>query len=273
MTKNSTMTRTYVVTGAASGIGLATTELLRSRGHRVIGVDLRGADLDTDLAVPQQRAALARNVEAAIRAAGGDGTLDAVLAVAGVALPSSSTVRVNHFGAVATVEALRPLLLRSTAPRAAVVTSFSALQDNDTELVRLLAAGDEDAAVARAEALVEKDLGHLIYASTKRSIAQWVRATSITTAWAGAGIPLNAVGPGIVLTPMTAPLVQTDEGRAQLQAIVPMPLHGPFEPLVIARALAWLTGEENSHTTGQVLFVDGGADVSLRGPHIFGPQD
>jgi NAD(P)-dependent dehydrogenase (short-subunit alcohol dehydrogenase family) len=43
------MSRTYVVTGAASGIGKATTERLRADGHTVIGVDLRDADVTADL--------------------------------------------------------------------------------------------------------------------------------------------------------------------------------------------------------------------------------
>ncbi len=43
------MTRTSVVTGAASGIGKATKELLESRGERVIGVDIHDADIIVDL--------------------------------------------------------------------------------------------------------------------------------------------------------------------------------------------------------------------------------
>ena len=41
--------RTYVVSGAASGIGAATTALLREQGHRVVTVDLRDADVVADL--------------------------------------------------------------------------------------------------------------------------------------------------------------------------------------------------------------------------------
>ena len=39
------MSRTYVITGSASGIGAATAQILRDRGEKVIGVDLQNADI------------------------------------------------------------------------------------------------------------------------------------------------------------------------------------------------------------------------------------
>ncbi len=257
--------RTYVVTGAASGIGKATKELLEGRGERVIGVDLQGTDISADIATREGRSALAE----AVAAHAPDG-IDAIVAVAGVAVPTSLTVRVNYFGTLATLEELRPQLAGSDAPRAVVVSSMASLMPVDDELVALLSAGDEEAAVARADALVEQDLGGLIYASTKRALSEWVRTASITPEWAGAGIPLNAVGPGIIITPMTAPLMQTAEAREQLAHMVPMPLGGPAEPIVVARLLAWLASEENTHLAGQTIYIDGGSDVAIRGPHVFG---
>ncbi len=259
--------RTYVVTGSASGIGKATKELLEERGHQVIGVDLKDADIELDLSTPEGRAGLPDAVAAA-----SGGRIDAIVAVAGVAQFTSLTVKVNFFGAVATLEGLRPLLAGSDSPRAVVVSSFSSLQENDPQLVELLHAGDEAAAVARADELVEQELGHLIYASTKRAISEWVRIQSITPEWAGAGIPLNAVGPGVIVTPMTAQYLETEEGRKYLAQVVPMPLNGPADPIVVARLLAWITSEENTHLAGQTVYVDGGADVAIRGPHVFGTQ-
>ena len=47
--------KTFVVSGAASGIGAATTALLRSQGHRVITVDLRDTDVIADLSTTAGR--------------------------------------------------------------------------------------------------------------------------------------------------------------------------------------------------------------------------
>ena len=47
----------YVITGATSGIGAKTAEILRSRGHEVVNVDLKGGDINANLATKDGRAA------------------------------------------------------------------------------------------------------------------------------------------------------------------------------------------------------------------------
>jgi len=259
------MPRTSVVTGAASGIGKATKELLEERGERVIGVDLHDAEVMADLSSPDGREAL---VDAVRKVSGG--RVDAVYAVAGLALAAPATVAVNFFGTVASVAGLRPLLKESESPRAVVVSSMAALMASDDELVALLAAGDEQAALARAEVLAkEPATGGLIYASTKLALSRWVRRQSATGDWAGAGIPLNAVAPGIIATPMTADLIDTEQERESLLQVVPMPLNGIAEPIVVARLLAWLNSTENTHLCGQIVYVDGGSDAVLRGDSVW----
>ncbi|MFF0745930.1 SDR family oxidoreductase [Streptomyces sp. NPDC004111] len=254
------MPRTYLVTGSASGIGRAVAERLQGQGHTVIGADLGGADIEADLATADGRAAL---VTRAGELSGG--RLDAVVACAGVAAFDPLTVRVNHFGAVATLEGLRPLLAAADAPRAVVVSSVASVHPVDDELVEAALSGDEGAAVAAAEAAVERGEGRVIYGSTKRSVARWVRRTAVTEEWAAAGITLNAIGPGTVVTPMTRPMLDDPEARAVVDTAVPMPLNGHAAPEQVAPLLDWLTGAENTHVTGQVVFVDGGADAVLRG--------
>jgi NAD(P)-dependent dehydrogenase (short-subunit alcohol dehydrogenase family) len=109
----------------------------------------------------------------------------------------------------------------------------------------------------------------LIYGSTKRAVSRWIRKVAPTAQWAGAGIPINAVGPGIVETPMVADMIATEEARKGLLEIVPMPLNGLMKPEVIAKALIWLTSEDNTHMTGQTIYIDGGSDVVLRGDNIW----
>jgi len=255
------MGRTYVVTGSASGIGKATAELLASRGANVIGVDINDADIIVDLTTGFGRSQL---VDEARGLSGGQ--IDGVVAVAGLALPSPATVAVNFFGMRATLEGLRPLLAGSTAPRAAGVSSMASLMPVDDELVAAMSASDEPGALARAAVLAETaEGGGLIYSSTKKAFAQWLRRAAGTALWAGAGIPLNAIAPGIIDTPMTAPMLQTPEDRAQILTMVPMPLNGIADPIVTARLLAWLVSEENTHLCGQVIFIDGGSDVVIRG--------
>ncbi|NLE70614.1 MAG: SDR family oxidoreductase [Actinomycetales bacterium] len=252
--------RTVVVTGSASGIGKALEELLESRGDRVIGVDLHDADVTVDLTTAEGRTTLVEKV----RELSG-GTVDAVVANAGLATPTPATVGVNYFGAVATLEGLRPLLAGSSAPRAALTASMASLMPTDQALVDAMLAGDEAAALARAEQIADTEDAQKIYASTKVAICRWLRRNAPTPEWAGAGIPLNAIAPGVVVTPMTADLMATDEQRESLAGMVPMPLNGFMEASAPAELLAWLVSPVNTHLCGQVVFIDGGSDVVIRG--------
>lgn len=255
------MARKFVVTGAASGIGKTTAELLQSRGDTVFGVDLRGTDINVDLTTSEGRTALVEQV----REKSG-GAIDGVLAIAGLARPIPATVAVNFFGMVATLEGLRPLLAGSDAPRAVGVASMASLHPVDDELVTAMTEGDEAAALLRAQILAgDASTGSLIYSSTKKAFAQWTRRSAPIAEWAGANIPLNAIAPGVIITPMTSPMLETEEGREQIRAGVPMPLNGFADAIVPARLLAWLVSEENSHLCGQVIFIDGGSDVVIRG--------
>ncbi|WOP19729.1 SDR family oxidoreductase [Raineyella sp. LH-20] len=253
--------RTIVVTGAASGIGKTLARILTERGERVIGVDLHDADVTVDLTTTEGRTALVDGVRELT-----GGSIDAIVANAGLALPIPKTVAVNFFGALATLEGLRPLLAGSAAPRASVTCSMASLYPPDAELLDALLAEDEPAALARAEELAaDTQTGTLIYGTTKQALAKWIRRHATGPQWAGAHIPLNGIAPGIVVTPMTHDLMATKEAVDALLQQVPMPLNGPMEPEVPAHLHAWLVSEENSHLCGQIVFVDGGSDVAIRG--------
>lgn len=261
------MPRTYVITGTASGIAAATAKILKERGNDVIGVDIHDADVVADLSTRQGRLDAANQ---AIERSGG--TINAVIACAGLAHPIAKTVSVNYFGMTEFLDALAPTLAKAEAPRAALISSMASLMPNDKALVEAMCVDDdEEKALARAQELVDIGGGmeQLIYGSTKRAISRWVRRESIKDHWACAGIPLNAVGPGIVRTPMVAEMIATQEGRDALDQQVPMPCNYYLEPENVGHLLAWLTSVENTHTTGQTIYIDGGSDAALRGDNIW----
>lgn len=137
------ISRRYVVTGSASGMGKATATLLAGQGHEVIGIDFRNADVVADLSTLDGRAAAIAGVEA--RAGG---VIDALVHCAGIASYIPLTMSVNYFGAVALLGGLLPLLAKGTDPRAVVVTSFASTMAPDPDIVAAALAGDEVKALA-----------------------------------------------------------------------------------------------------------------------------
>lgn len=159
-----------------------------------------------------------------------------------------------------------PLLAASPAGRVVVCGLVSGTGPAFDPLVEACPAGEEAHAGQRAAEVMEAGLLQQIYSSTESAIARWARRTCVSSGWADAGMPINVVAPGPIRTPMSAPLLADGEMRKIVDAAVPMPLNSYAEPEIPARLVAWLAAEENSHVTGRVISVDGGAEVTTR-PH------
>jgi NAD(P)-dependent dehydrogenase (short-subunit alcohol dehydrogenase family) len=260
------MSRTYVISGAGSGIGLATKQKLESLGNRVIGIDIKGAEVIADLSESSGRKAAVSKV---LDLAGG--RIDAVIANAGSALPAPKTVSINYFGAVELISGLNSILKKSASPRVVATSSMATLLPSDSSLVAELLNGNEVSALKRAQELVDAKNGSegMIYSSSKLALSRWIRRECIKADWAGAGIPLNSVAPGIVKTPMVAEMIATPEGREGLAKVVPMPLHGYLESENVADLIIWLASEANTHVTGQTIYIDGGSDAVIRGDNVW----
>jgi NAD(P)-dependent dehydrogenase (short-subunit alcohol dehydrogenase family) len=248
--------RIAAVTGSASGIGAAVRRRLERDGHRVVGVDLRGAEVEADLSSPAGRAAAVAGV---LAAAGG--RLDALVACAGLGPHVerwATIVGVNYFGAIAVLAGLRDALAAGDRPAAVAIASNSAtLPYADGPLAAACLAGDE----VDASRLALQSDGHTAYAGSKLALARWVRREA--PAWARAGIRLNAVAPGPVRTPLLdAGLAHPLYGPAIRD--FPVPTGGPGAPDDVAAAVAFLLGPEAAFCAGSVLFVDGGTDAMLR---------
>jgi NAD(P)-dependent dehydrogenase (short-subunit alcohol dehydrogenase family) len=268
--------RTYVVTGAASGIGAATARCLRERAGRVIACDLHHADVIADLTTVEGRAAL---VDGVTRLSGG--RIDAIVANAGGGPPETS-LSLNFFGAVATLEGLRPLLAASAAPRAVAVSSVASLRQPYPQLVEACLGMDEPAAIAAAKGLIAAGEPSRtganplpadvptpldLYANAKYALQRWCRRAATNPQWAGAGICLDVIALGFFDTPAAAYVLSDPVDRAAMARMVPLRGAYPGRPEEAAAILAWCVSPENSQMTGQVLFVDGGLECLARGGH------
>lgn len=226
----------------------------------MIACDLRDADVLGDLTTPGGRAGL---VEGVTRLSGG--RIDAIVANAGGGAPDTM-LALNYFGTVATLEGLRPLLAGSPAPRAVMVSSVSALGPTDSQLIEACLGGDEEAAAAAVRgALSSGEAGLSLYGSAKHALNCWCRRVAGGPQWAGAGIPLNAIAPGVIDTPAAAWILGDPDSRAQMERMAPLPGAHPGQPEQMAALIAWCVSPENSLMTGQVLFADGGFECLARG--------
>src|SRR5262245_26329712 len=139
---------TFVVTGAASGIGAAVRHRLESDGGRVIGMDLRGAEIDADLSTAAGRA---EGVAKARALAGG--ALAGVVACAGLGphvTDAAAVASVNFFGATAVLGGLCDALVAGGA--AVAVASNAATLSVDSDNAVAAACLDDDEAAARRHA-------------------------------------------------------------------------------------------------------------------------
>ncbi|MGO8856838.1 MAG: SDR family oxidoreductase [Steroidobacteraceae bacterium] len=256
--------RTTVITGARSGIGQATHTLLGSRGERVIGIDIRDSTIEADLSTAEGRATAIGAVHRHCK----DG-LEAFIACAGVSASDGPTmVSVNFFGAVALATGLRDLLALGNAPRCVMVSSSATLLPSDPAIVAACLEDDESRARSLAATQTTAEPARRqgeIYAASKLALSRWVRRQAARSPWAGDGILLNGVAPGLVRTPMTQPLLATEDGRKMLAAAVPRALENPAEAADIALLLAFLASPDNRYLVGQTLFCDGGTNVLIRG--------
>lgn len=246
---------TIAITGAASGIGLATRERLERDGHTVIGIDLHDVEVVADLSSPDGRAAMVEGMTSA-----GKGVLDGLVAAAGIANGDPALLTsINYFGAIATLDGLRPLLARGANASAVVLSSNSttAQPGIPDDLVDACLAGNEE----DARLIAAKYDGITCYPATKLALARWVRRHAVTEDWIGRGIRLNAIAPGLVATPMT---YEGIDFVMSLGEIFPIPVQRAGQPDEIAGLLAYLLSPEAAFFCGSVIFIDGGTDAALR---------
>ncbi|MCX2933871.1 SDR family oxidoreductase [Mycobacterium sp. CVI_P3] len=255
---------TYAVTGSASGMGQAVAARLLADGHTVIGVDVREADVVADLSTPAGRRAAA---EAVLDACGG--RLDGAVLAAGLGpTPGSgqSTLitQVNYFGVVELLAAWRPALAAGERAKVVVFSSNSTttIPAIPRRAIRALLAGDGDKAV-RTLRIFGRAAPSMAYGASKVAVSRWVRRHAVTRDWAGAGIRLNAIAPGAILTPLLEKQLSTPAEAKVIRAF-PVPIGGFGDAGKLADWVIFMLSDAADFLCGSVVFVDGGSDAYFR---------
>ena len=252
------------MTGAASGMGRAVAEKLTAGGHTVIDVDIVDATVRADLSTPGGRREAAAEV---LERSGG--RLDGAVLAAGLGpAPDRDRPRliaeVNYFGVVDLLEAWRPALAATDAAKVVVFASNSSttVPMVPGRAIRGFLDGDIDRVLGTLR-IFGKQAPTFAYGASKIAISRWVRRTAVTSEWAGAGIRLNAIAPGAVLTPLLEKQLATPAEAKQIKRF-PVPIGGFGDAGHLADWVVFMLSDAAAFLCGSVVFVDGGSDAWFR---------
>src|ERR1700689_4445094 len=235
---------TALITGGTSGIGYATASLFRDAGAPVTITGTKPAAADYDayfsgMACRQLQVTDNDSVDALAR---GFTELDVLVNNAGANFPGGldesqpdgfeASVTVNLTGPYRLTVGLYRALRASTATGGASVVNLASMS------------------ALRSVALVPG------YGAAKAGIVNITR--NLAVKWAGKGIRVNAVAPGAIDTPMTAPMHAAAELVDSELAHIPLRRFGSVGE--IAPTVAFLCSEQSSYTSGAVFVVNGASD-------------
>ena len=230
-----------LVTGAASGIGAATTARFREEGAVVATLDLQG-DVDHTVDVRDEAA-----VQAAVQAVvGGAGRLDVVVNAAGVAgggpvhlLPAEEWDRVVDVNLKGTFLVAKHAATVMLGQRSGSIVNLASIEG------------------------LEGTEGGSAYNASKGGVVILTKQMAID--YGRVGIRVNCICPGFIETPMMAAVMENEGMKTYRDRWLEEHKLGRFgRPSEIAAAALFLASDDASFVTGHALVVDGGFTAGMR---------
>ena len=241
------MDQTIVVTGAASGIGLAVTERLLQKQATVFAIDRN---------IDGMREAMSGTHGSRIRFLQADITdehaINAGLEASLADMPPlAGLVNAAGFGGYSEIvdsdasvwRNIVDVCLTGTYVMTKVVSTAMRRQGTRGAIVNIASTNAQQPAA-----------GMSAYCSAKAGVEMFTKVAAMEL---GAyGIRVVGVGPGLTVTPLTGRL--TGNTALYQSFLDNIPLGRAAEPADIAGAVLFLLGEDAAYITGQTLYVDGG---------------
>jgi NAD(P)-dependent dehydrogenase (short-subunit alcohol dehydrogenase family) len=247
--------RVALVTGAASGIGRATSKLFAAEGAKLVVFDRAGEVEET---------------AAQIRAAGGEATV--VMGDAGLEadIEKAVGIAVSQYGGL-------DVCYANAGISGGYVPLLELTAEHWTELLRINLIGPCMAIKHAAKVMIPRGKGSIIctasvaglrsgagpvpYSASKAGVINMVQTTAQLLT--GTGVRVNAICPGLIETGMTEPIFVSARERGTEHKIGQInPLQRGGVPEEIAGAALFLASDDSSYVDGQAIVVDGGLSSS-----------
>jgi len=248
--------RTVMISGADSGIGAACAKAFGKQGDKVVVLyhtDVGGAEATASAVKRGGGKALvlqcsvdeAESVEAAYQ------EVEARFGPVSILVNSAGINMANAHVREMRIETWNDRIATDLTGAFLMSRRFLSGRGESTDLASIVHISSIHAQVVRA--------GGSAYCAAKGGLTKLVQTLAVEEA--ARGIRINAIEPGMILTPMNQKALDDADYRKSLEKNIPMQRAG--KPEEVADLAVWLSSDQASYITGATITIDGGLSLLL----------